>query len=406
MERENLFRQIDEADALAFLQSLIQINSVNPPGAERAVAEAIKQRLSGTDLQLQLDEVAEGRTNLLVSRPAAGAPEASAKERKTLVFSGHFDTVPVGDVKWKHPAFAGVQVGDRLYGRGATDMKSGVAAMVLALECMAKANIKLAGNLLFMGTVGEEVDCLGAREAVKKGQIDHATAIVVGEPTSNQVVIAHKGALWLEVTMFGKTAHGSMPEHGINAIQAVNRFITALNEYRFQFEIHPVLGNSTINIGMIRGGVSPNVVPDKCSVTIDIRTVPGQDHQAIVAEITQLAKRASESVSAGFQVDIRNDLACVHTSADHPFIKTAIRTHESCFQQKSSPRGVNYYTDASVYQPHLKGIPVLIYGPGEPGLAHQPDEWVDVAKYLDAIRFYMALALDYLQVAGDGPSDN
>lgn len=392
MKGTDLFAQVDQEDAISFLQSLIQINSVNPPGAELAVAEAIQKRLVNSGLQMELDLVAENRANLLVSLNGDPTQNASQDQGKTLVFSGHFDTVPVGGVDWTYPPFAGERVGDRIYGRGTTDMKSGVAAMIIAMECLAKSGITLPGNLLFAGTVGEEVDCLGAKEVVRKGQIDHASAIVVSEPTANQVIVAHKGALWLEVTMLGKTAHGSMPDHGINAIQAIHRFITELNHYQLEHTPHEILGGSTLNIGMIRGGVSVNVVPDQCSVTLDIRTVPGQNHAKILVEIQHLAEKAS--LSASYQIKILNDMACVDTSAGHPFIRTAMQV--AGMELDASPRGVNYYTDASVYQPHLNGIPVLIYGPGEPSMAHQPDEWVDVTKYLDAIRYYMELAVAYL----------
>ncbi|MCM3080739.1 MULTISPECIES: M20 family metallopeptidase [Brevibacillus] len=392
MKGTDLFAQVDQENAISFLQSLIQINSVNPPGAELAVAEAIQKRLVNSGLHMELDLVAENRANLLVSLNGDPTQNTSQDQGKTLVFSGHFDTVPVGGVDWTYPPFAGERVGDRIYGRGTTDMKSGVAAMIIAMECLAKSGITLPGNLLFAGTVGEEVDCLGAKEVARKGQIDHASAIVVSEPTANQVIVAHKGALWLEVTMLGKTAHGSMPDHGINAIQAIHRFITELNHYQLEHTPHEILGGSTLNIGMIRGGISVNVVPDQCSVTLDIRTVPGQNHAKILEEIQQLAQKAS--LSASCHIKVLNDMAYVDTSASNPFIRTAMQV--AGMEQDASPRGVNYYTDASVYQPHLNGIPVLIYGPGEPSMAHQPDEWVDVTKYLDAIRYFIDLAVAYL----------
>ncbi len=189
--------------------------------------------------------------------------------QKTLVFSGHFDTVPVGNVDWTVPVFEGKQEGNRIYGRGASDMKSGVAAMILAIECIEKAGVKLNGDLKFIGTVGEEVDCLGAKEVVKKGQINQATAIVISEPTGNKVAIAHKGALWLEITMYGKTAQVRCQTHGVNAIVAINDFINELNRYEIRYNRHDLLGDSTLNIGMIQGGVGANVVPDQCKLTID-----------------------------------------------------------------------------------------------------------------------------------------
>ncbi|WP_028390054.1 M20 family metallopeptidase [Bacillus cihuensis] len=394
MELENVFKQIDEDDAILFLQSLIQINTINPPGMEKALADLISLRLSESGLLIHSDVVEEDRENLIVSY---SSEDQLTNNSKTLIYSGHFDTVPVGNVEWNFPVFEGKQVENRIFGRGSSDMKSGVAAMILAIECIQKAGIKLSGNLQFIGTVGEEVNCIGAREVVKKGQIDQATAIVISEPTSNQVVVAHKGALWLEISMFGKTAHGSMPSHGINAILAINHFINKLNNYDLRYERHDILGDSTLNIGMIQGGVGPNVVPDQCKITIDIRTVPGQNHQEIVGEINELLQKVSEEMNVSYKIDVINNLVSVYTAPDHPFIHLALDKAQSYLQNDPNIGGVNYYTDGSIYRNHLQNVPILICGPGEPTVAHQPDEWVDIQKYLDSIRFYISLAINYLK---------
>ncbi|MBA9026350.1 M20 family metallopeptidase [Peribacillus huizhouensis] len=394
MELENVFKQIDEDDAILFLQSLIQINTINPPGMEKALADLISLRLSESGLLIHSDVVEEDRENLIVSY---SSEDQLTNNSKTLIYSGHFDTVPVGNVEWNFPVFEGKQVENRIFGRGSSDMKSGVAAMILAIECIQKAGIKLSGNLQFIGTVGEEVNCIGAREVVKKGQIDQATAIVISEPTSNQVVVAHKGALWLEISMFGKTAHGSMPSHGINAILAINHFINKLNNYDLRYERHDILGDSTLNIGMIQGGVGPNVVPDQCKITIDIRTVPGQNHQEIIGEINELLQKVSEEMNVSYKIDVINNLVSVYTAPDHPFIHLALDKAQSYLQNDPNIGGVNYYTDGSIYRNHLQNVPILICGPGEPTVAHQPDEWVDIQKYLDSIRFYISLAINYLK---------
>lgn len=384
---------INEEQAIDFLRSLVQINSVTNVGNERAVSMQIKNKLDGLDVKLYSDFISENRENLIVSYDNA----SNNKDCKTLIFSGHFDTVPSGNVNWKYQILGGEIDGNRMFGRGTTDMKSGVAAMILAMEYIAMANIKLNGNLRFIGTVGEEVDCFGAKQVIEKKQISEATAIVIGEPTRNNVKIAHKGVLWLEISIFGKTAHGSMPSLGVNAIIGMNEFINALRNYSIKYQPHSILGDSTINIGMIRGGVSTNVVPDQCTVYLDIRTVPGQNHAEIELEITKLLDSITKGTLMTYQTKVINDLESIYTPTNSTFIKLAQKTNLSLFNNDELPGGVNYYTDGSIFSKSLPGVPILIYGPGEPENAHQPDEWVDLQKFLDSIRFYIKLAVEYLK---------
>lgn len=384
---------INEEEAIHFLRSLVQVNSVTNKGNEKAVSDVIKHRLEGLKLNVNADVISETRENLLVSYDYEGEQR---EQGKTLYFSGHFDTVPPGNVSWRHPIFNGDIEGNRMYGRGTTDMKSGVAAMITAIECLAKADVKLNGNIRFIGSVGEEVDCFGAKRIVEKGQIDDATAIVIGEPTGNNVKIAHKGVLWLKVSVFGKTAHGSMPSLGVNAILGMNEFINALRDYSIQYETDAILGESTLNIGMIHGGVGTNVVPDQCTMYLDIRTVPGQNHSEIKQDIVQLLENTMKDTPMSYQLEIINDLGCVHTAPNHEFIKLAENTNFALFNNEQQAGGVNYYTDGSVYSQSLPSVPILIYGPGESQNAHQPDEWVDLQKYIDSIKFYIKLAVKYL----------
>lgn len=228
-----VFDVIDRDDAVSFLQALVRAESINPPGNEQAVAEKIAERLAATGFSPEMDEIREGRPNLMVG---IGGESAHEQTPRVLVYSGHFDTVPLGNASWEHDPFGGDLIRDKLYGRGATDMKGGVAAMVLALEYLQRSGVRLAGELRFVGTVGEEVDGLGAREVVKRGQIDDATALVVGEPSANGAFVAHKGTLWVEVSVSGRTAHGSMPECGVNAIDTMRRFLNWLEGHSFAHE--------------------------------------------------------------------------------------------------------------------------------------------------------------------------
>ncbi|MCO0600460.1 M20 family metallopeptidase [Peribacillus butanolivorans] len=385
----SIFELIDESKSVRFLQSLIQVNSVNPQGNEKRVAEVIQTYLKSSNLQVELDDLGNDRANLFVTYPNVKSDD------RYLVYSGHFDTVPTGKVEWEHDPFSGKLIDNKVFGRGATDMKSGVAAMVLALECIERAGVQLNGKLQFVGTAGEEVDGYGAKKVVEKGQIDKATALVVSEPSENELYTSHKGCLWLEIITYGKTAHGSMPNQGINAITAMNELMNRLHTYEFEYSPHPLLGYPTINIGTIEGGVKTNVVPDQCNLTLDIRTVPGQDNDSILHDIENMIKEISEKSQSTYQIKVINRMDSVSTNEFDDFVKLAVQTGKNHVNLDLRPSGVNYYTDASVYWPHLR-IPTIIIGPGNPRLAHQPDEYVEIDKFLESIRYFIALAIDYL----------
>ncbi|MFB6802468.1 M20 family metallopeptidase [Peribacillus butanolivorans] len=385
----SIFELIDESKSVRFLQSLIQVNSVNPQGNEKRVAEVIQTYLKSSNLQVELDDLGNDRANLFVTYPNVKSDD------RYLVYSGHFDTVPTGKVEWEHDPFSGKLIDNKVFGRGATDMKSGVAAMVLALECIERAGVQLNGKLQFVGTAGEEVDGYGAKKVVEKGQIDKATALVVSEPSENELYTSHKGCLWLEIITYGKTAHGSMPDQGINAITAMNELMNRLHTYEFEYSSHPLLGYPTINIGTIEGGVKTNVVPDQCNLTLDIRTVPGQDNDSILHDIENMIKEISEKSQSTYQIKVINRMDSVSTNEFDDFVKLAVQTGKNHVNLDLRPSGVNYYTDASVYWPHLR-IPTIIIGPGNPRLAHQPDEYVEIDKFLESIRYFIALAIDYL----------
>ncbi|WP_100486964.1 M20 family metallopeptidase [Sporolactobacillus pectinivorans] len=393
MSIEDIFNLIDEDDAVLFLKSLIQINSVNPPGNEKRVAEVIRDRLEKAGLKAELHTFEMDRTNLFVEM----IHNKQVKNSKSLVLSGHLDTVPTGNTKWESDPWSAFQKDGRLYGRGSSDMKSGVAAMVLALECIHRSGIKLKGNLAFLGTAGEEVDGRGARSVTKEGIIENATAMVIGEPTNNEVLIAHKGVLWLEVTISGKTAHAGWPENGINAISAMHQFVNQLE--KMTLPDHEILGKSTINLGIVNGGVAPNMVADHCKLTLDIRLVPGQERDGILHQTKALLNELSNHMKITYEIKVLNDMLPVSTSKDNPFIKISANTLQMIFNKKPAFGGANYYSDGSIFTIKNRDIPILIFGPGNPDMAHQPNEWVDVENFIASIHYYVALAVKYLEEA-------
>ncbi|KAA8670346.1 ArgE/DapE family deacylase [Clostridium sp. HV4-5-A1G] len=377
---------------IEFLKELLNTNSVNPPGNEEQIAKIIAKELNENGIASTIRPIEENRAYLIAKLKGNG-------NKKSLVFSGHMDTVPPGDIPWKYKPFEVQEINGRLYGRGASDMKGGLAALTMAMVEIAKEGIPLEGDLILAATAGEEVDSLGAKAVIQDDILKNIGAMIIGEPSSNEIFISHKGALWLEVISYGKTAHGSMPDKGINAIENMNSLINILhNRFKFKYKENNLLGEPTLNISIISGGIRTNMVPNICKMQMDIRTVPGQNHQEIISDIKFLIKEIEKNSNAKFELKILNNLIAVETSMDDPFVELAQSTADELFNYEHKFKGAKYYTDASTFVSGLKtNFPLFIYGPGEESIAHQANEYIEISKYLDAIKFYKKIALRYLK---------
>lgn len=369
---------------IQFLQKIIQIDSINPPGNESRVANFFAKRCESLGIPFEIQRIDKGRSNFLL--------QIQGKTPKKLFFCGHMDTVAPGEMQWDYPPLSGEIVENRMYGRGASDMKSGLAAMYLAIESIFLENIVPHHTLVFLATAGEEVDSCGARVFLESHQLADVEAMIIGEPTNGKVVIGHKGALWLDITTYGKTAHGSMPEKGINAIEKMTKVIQLIEQLKLEWTYTAdVLGKSSMAVTTIQGGVQTNVIPDSCSITVDIRTVPPQSHQHIFEKLTLHLNTLSQSEpNFSFTLKKRLDRPSIFTDKKSNIIKKALSLNnfenDECY-------GVSYYTDAAVLNPN-SSIPTLIYGPGDESLAHQPNEWVDIDAYQKSIEFYRKLMLE------------
>ncbi len=366
------------------LRRLIRIDSCNPPGREGPVAELLGEWLQAAGLEVELDRFAEGRANVVARWRGSGGEPA-------LLLNGHLDTVPVQREQWRHDPHAAIVEGDVLHGRGSVDMKGGVAAMAMACAALARSGVRLKRDLIFAGTAGEEVDCCGSQRLAERG-LGPVGALVVGEPTRLQVVTAHKGALWLEIATAGRAAHGSMPDQGRNAIAGMAWIIEGLQEYSPDYRPHPLLGLPTVNLGTIHGGTKVNIVADRCVLTADLRSVPGQDHAVLLREVRDLAASAVAAESGvTAQVRVLADRPPIDTPEREPLVGTALEVAGQALGGSPEPRGVSYFSDASVLTPAL-GVPTLIFGPGDERLAHQVDEHTTLSSVAAAARFYTALA--------------
>ncbi|MGO8971830.1 MAG: M20 family metallopeptidase [Myxococcaceae bacterium] len=371
-------------DPVSLTQKLVRFDTINPTSTERSCAEALAQLLEGGGFAVCLHEFAPGRTSL-VARAAGGSGPP-------LCFAGHLDTVPLGLAPWRHNPFAGETGAGRLYGRGTSDMKSGIAALACAaLEVVRAGPLRKAG-LLLVFVAAEETGCEGAAHLARTaGALGPAGAMVVGEPTDGLPLVGHKGALWLEARTRGVTAHGSMPERGVNAIYRAARAVAALENFRFDVVPDVLLGRPTLNVGTIRGGLNVNSVPDEVVLGIDIRTIPSQSHEQVRRELAQ-------ALGPEVELTVRVDVQGLRTEVSHPFVRQVFDLVEPRLGRRPEAASAPYFTDASILTPAFGGIPTVILGPGAMVQAHQTDEYVELRCIEETTEVYRELGRSWCGV--------
>ncbi len=376
---------VDRGLLLDLAARMVRWDTQNPPGNELPLARFLADRMRGLGIEAEVLPITETRGNLLARARGSGA-------RAALVLCGHLDVVPPGAAPWARDPFGGEVADGRLHGRGSCDMKGGVAAIIAAAAALAAGGRRLAGDLVIALTAGEEGEALGARHFVAGGSLCGAGGILLAEPTNLDVLAAEKGALWLEVTARGKAAHGSSPHLGVNAVAAVAELVHEVMRWSLPHAPHPLLGGPTVNVATIRGGVKTSMVPDRCTVTLDFRTLPGQGHGPLVARV----RAACEALGAGapglaWDCTAINDQPPVETRLDDPLVVAAQNAAAAVRGARPPVRGAAYYTDGATLAPAF-GLPMVICGPGDPALAHQTDEWVPVDQLLRAAELYVRLA--------------
>lgn len=364
-------------DVLEMTRRLISLDSSNPPGREEACALYLGGLLEGAGFRVQRLDLAPGRPNLLARLPG----EAS---RPPLCLCGHLDTVPLGAAPWSLDPFEAQVAQGRIYGRGSSDMKSGLAACVAAALRLADLPAGR-GGLLVLLTADEENGCGGSLQLAGRPQdLGQAGALIVAEPTANQPWLGHKGALWLQAVFTGKAAHGSMPEQGDNAILKAAQAVGRLGDWRPERE-HPQLGPPTLNLGTISGGTRINMVPDRASLGLDLRTLPGQNHRELKAQMAGL-------LGEGAGVEVLSDMPGLWTEPDHPWVQEVYGILEELGGGRPQPQGGRYFTDGGALRRAWAETPSLILGPGEPTQAHQTDEWCLVENIERAVEIYFQIA--------------
>jgi acetylornithine deacetylase/succinyl-diaminopimelate desuccinylase family protein len=309
---------------------------------------------------------------------------------RRLILAGHLDTVPAGE-GWTYDPYGGAVSDGRLYGRGASDMKGGIAGMLVALRLLAQERHRWRGTIVGHLVPDEEPGGeLGTQVLLERGLIA-GDAAVVAEPSELRVFRAQKGNVFAALRVRGKAAHGSMPEHGVNAISAAARLIVDLEERlgpQLAERRHGLVGRATLNVGMIHGGIRTNVVPDECVVTVDRRVLPGERLEDAVAELEQFVGDRAE-------IELEHVGAAFETPEEHWLVQAAQRAVKEVRGVAPQVGGLVGSSDARFYAAGA-GVPTIVLGPGAMDQAHVADESIDVDLLGRSVEVYRRLALTLL----------
>jgi len=358
---------------LVILKKLIQIPTENPPGKTEEVVNFLIDEVFREEEGFHNEIITYMKDDVelhnLVTKIGSG--------KKKILLSGHFDVVPVGDqTKWTYPPFSANIVDGKIHGRGSADMKGGITSLIGVMKNL-NSNPYFMENyeLVFLGTADEEAGMSGSYLLSKKGYVNNADLIIIAEPTNLNVGVAGKGLLWATIQVTGKSAHGSMPQEGHNAIEGVLKIIPQIYNC-LEDKSNKILGRSTINIGKIHGGTKINIVPDYAELEIDFRLIPEQEHEKVINNLRKI-----ELDPYSIDVNITNTLQSLLTDINHPFIQNLKNITNSEFI------GLSYATDACKYINPTNFIPFVIFGPGDPNIVHKPNEWIQLEQVYQATEF-------------------
>lgn len=369
------------------LQEMIKIDSTN--GNEKEVSTYLENVFLAHGIKSQQVEYSEGRSSLVTE---------VGKGDKVLSFSGHMDVVSAGDPsEWTYAPFSGTEANGKIYGRGATDMKSGLAAMVVAMIELAEEKIDLKGRIRLLATVGEEVGLLGAKQLTEEGYAEGLAAMIIGEPTQNHIVYAHKGVFTYTVTSRGVSAHSSMPELGVNAVDKLFVFYQELQESLKKLTVeNEALGKFVHNTSIVRGGNQINSVPEKAILTGNCRTIPEFDNQQIEDLLRGLIETINKKDSTSqLSLEINQSSSPMFSDKESRIVQVANHVAKTIIGKEVPVIGISGGTDASEFSKAQQKFPIIIFGPGN-ATPHQVNECVDSENYLEMIEVYKQIAKDFL----------
>lgn len=390
---------VDDNGVIELTRRLVRIRSVHDADHERAeetAARLVADTMQGFGWRPEITEVAPGRPNVVAVVDGGGG------EGPTLAFEGHTDVVTEGDLgSWTVDPF-GAQVRDgKLYGRGSADMKSGVAAMLYGVRALELAG-PFPGRIMLCVLVDEEGMMLGAKHFAATPAARKIDAAIVCEPEEGEICVAAKGALRLRIDLNGTMAHGAMPQHAHNPVSAVGRLLAAVAAHQDQLQRrhgeHEHLGLPYVTPTVVRAGSSDqiNVIPARATVFLDVRTTPGLEHPRLIADVAELAESIAAPDGVTAHVDVVDDRPAVEIDRSDPVVVALAGAHQAVLGEPARYGGVPGATDGTILTRDA-GIPTVVYGPGGKWIAHQADEYVELADIVACARIYAEAADRYLR---------
>jgi succinyl-diaminopimelate desuccinylase len=344
-------------DAIALTRELLKFDTINPPGEERECARYAGGLLELWGFKVDYHEYEDKRT-----------------------------IVQLGTRAWTRDPFSGETDGDKLFGRGSSDMKAGIAAMLLAARTF-KDKLNSTPGIVLVLTAAEEGGCIGSQHLAQTALLGRAGAMIVGEPTSNYPLVGHKGSLKFYARFKGVSAHGSMPELGVNAVYKAARAVLGLEAFDFKATRHPVMGGPSLNVGTFEGGQGVNLVPDEATIGVDIRTVAGMDHDALLSRMRELLKDA--------EIEVFSNMPAVWTEPQDEWVQRVYGVCAKHIGGTPEPRTATYNTDAGNLLRAYKDVPTVVLGPGEAQMAHQTDEYCSQERIRQSVAIYEELIRDW-----------
>ncbi|REJ10296.1 M20 family metallopeptidase [Halobacillus trueperi] len=391
----------DRKRVISLTQELVRIPSVYRPGVEGGNEEKaalyVAEYLKKLGIEVHVEEVEPGRPNVI------GVID-SGKPGPTLLFEGHTDVVTEGDHgSWTYDPFGAEIVGDRMYGRGTNDTKGNLSCMITAVQSLLEDQEGWSGKILLCIPCDEEGMMIGIKHFIKQGWADAVDGAIICEPEENQVCIAQRGAMRVVLNAYGKMAHGAISWSGINPNWRMAKIIVELEklEKREQERLgkHPTLGwpsiTPTILQSPAKGDAQINVIPEQCMTTLDIRTVPGQDHDVLKEELQQILDRLAED-DPDFKADftVIEDRPWTSTEKDEPVVTAISEAVRTVLKKEPVYNGVPGATDGTFL--HVAGVPIVTIGAGDREVPHQINEYVDLDELAETTEIYRQAALNFL----------
>lgn len=374
-----------------FLREMVPYQTVNEPGNEKPLALFIAGQLEAEGFAVEIQEIAENRANVVA--------RLGASDRK-VILSGHLDVVPAGD-GWSVEPFVVAEQKGRLYGRGTCDMKGGIAAMMAAAIKIKREGSLADAELVLAFVADEEIDGTGTKFFAKSFEKGSDNLVVLGEPTENQIFVAHRGVVRLRVAIRGRQCHSGRPEDGINALTMLGKFLVEvdrLNQKKREL-VQPILPAPTVVVTRAKGGIKDNVVPGDAEVILDFRTVPGDTAEKLIAETNEVLNRALGDMGGTWTIEPFIDVLPGMTPTDADSVQVAKAAYRNVCNTDAR---IDYFTaccDMSCFTSH--GFDTIIMGPGNIAQAHTLDEYVEQEQLSMAVSIYEQIVLKF-QSKGKG----